>query len=411
MLDQSRVKATLSGYHPLGAQLPSTASPLDRMRILPLALLALPLTACGDAGRVGPGQGSTGTLGLVIQNPDPVDPARPHFFDLGEMDHGSRQELPIYFENTGKEPITILEADPACACTSAKRIRTVNAEGAILQVGDVKRRGDILTVPAGGRMELLLGINTKTLSPNRDKLAILRLRTDSASTPWITLELHLSTTLPFLLTPASIQLGLVPQSHGGSGQCRIMTGTAGAEGRVLGIRSSSDSVEAHLDYLFVNEEHVWTLTARLLPLQPMGPARSQVILETVEEGGEEGTLSVDVWAQVVDDVGLDRANPHFGVVPIGQSRKLSLDLTARVPGSRTLIREVLLTGPAAEHLTVSWKPKESAYVDEDGHSQRWSITMVTDKDLPPGRFEADLLVTLADEQNPEVRATVQGVVR
>ena len=223
--------------------------------------------------------------------------------------------------------------------------------------------------------------------------------------------MHLATTRPFLGSPSSIQIGQVPYSHGGAQQCEVMTSSKGADERVLGISSASDGLEATLDYVFVNDEHVWTVTARTLPLLPKGPIRGQVVLDTALETGERGTLRIDVWAQVVDDVGFDRPNPHFGRLRPGETRTLPLQLVARVPGMRVQVEDVVLRGPAAEHLSVRFGPKEGTYVDETGLSELWSVDVVAAGTLPPGRFEVELIALLTDDQVSEVRTKVQGVVQ
>jgi len=376
------------------------------MRLPALALLAALPVACD-----GPTSEHPSPRGLVIQNDHPDDPSRPHFFDFGVLEHGSRREQAIRFLNTDPAPVTITEASPACACTSAKRLRLIGEDGSVLEEGNLERRGAMLTVPPGGLAELLLGVNTKSVLPNKEKLAILRLQTDSLNSPFITLEVHLATTRPFLVSPSSIQIGQVPYSHGGAQQCEVMTSSKGADERVLGISSASDGLEATLDYVFVNDEHVWTVTARTLPLLPKGPIRGQVVLDTALETGERGTLRIDVWAQVVDDVGFDRPNPHFGRLRPGETRTLPLQLVARVPGMRVQVEDVVLRGPAAEHLSVRFGPKEGTYVDETGLSELWSVDVVAAGTLPPGRFEVELIALLTDDQVSEVRTKVQGVVQ
>jgi hypothetical protein len=374
------------------------------MRHLALAILGVLLVACGEDGPVV-------SAGLIIQNDAPDDPSRPFFFDFGRVEHGTRQELPIYFLNTETEPIIVREIDPACACTSAKRLTLVDEAGQVLREGNLERRGDMLTVPPGGRVELLLGVDTRSVLPNREKLAIMRITTDSLNTPWITLEIHLLTHRPFLVTPASIQLGAVPFAHGGAAQCRIMTGTKDGDSTVVGVRSTSGEVEATLDYVFVNDEHVWTLTARVPPLQPMGAMRDKIVLDTIDSKGVEGTLAVDVWASVVEDVGFTRVNPHFGVIRVGRSATLTLELVARVPGMRVRLLDVQLSGPAAEHITATWGPTPGAYVDDEGKSETWAVSLEAGVGLAEGRFEAQLRALLSDDQYPVVSTKVQGLVR
>lgn len=374
--------------------------PLHLLAVLAPALAGLP--AC-DAGA------ETGG-GLVVLNDDPVDPRRPHFFDLGELEHGTRTELPVLLENRDPVPVTIEHVDPACQCTSVKRLRLVDEEGRVLREGDVERDGRMLTVPSGGRTELLLGVNTLSVRPNRDRLAILRVVSDSVTTPFLTLEVHLRSHKPFSVTPRSLQLGAIPQSHGGSKQVRILTGVPDSGARVAGVRETTGGVEATLDHHVDGAEPVWVLTARVPPLKPKGGLREKVVLDTVEADGEEGTLEVDVWAQVVDDVGFDRPTPFFPPVREGETSTLELDLVARVPGMRVRLEDVRVSGPAAEHVSATFRPAEGYYVDDDRRCERWTLELEAGPGLPPGRFEAELVALLDDDQWPEVRTTLAGHV-
>ncbi len=383
---------------PSGPGIPIAAGPqLALLLGLALSLLA----SCG---------GRAPQEGLVIQREHFDDPTRPLFFDLGMLEFGTRHELPLRWRNTDATPVTILEVDPACSCTAAKHLRLIDEQGSVLEEGDLDRRGEMLSIPPGGLAELVVGINTASVVPNREKLAVMRIQTSSLQTPFLTLEIHLETHRAFLVSPASIQVGGVPTSYGGSAQCTVMTGKKGADSRVLGIHSSSEGIEPTLEYLFVNEEHVWTLTARVLPMQPKGPLHGTIELDTIDERGQKGILAIDVWAQVVDDVGFDRPKPHFGALRPGESRQLTMELLSRVPGLRLHVSEMRLHGPAADHLRVEFAPRPGAYVDSDGACEAWSVTLDVDGELPPGRFEAELEALLDDDQYPRVTTTIQGVV-
>ena len=135
------------------------------------------------------------------------------------------------------------------------------------------------------------------------------------------------------------------------------------------------------------------------------------MLRTTDDAGDEGELSIDVWAQVVDDVGFAQRNPHFGVLALGETGTLPLILVARVPGMRVRLEDVRLEGPAASHLTVTFQPEVGAYLDDDGSCQRWEVRVVADGALPAGAFEAELIALLDDDQHPQARTTLRGMVR
>jgi len=367
-----------------------------------LLLLACFAAACGPA-QVGR---------LVIDNPDPDDPARPTFFDIGTLRHGTRTRLPVHFTNDGRGPVTLMHVDPACQCTVAERVRLVAQDGGILVEGDVRRDGNMLVVPAGGRMELVVGINTKSLLPNRDKLAVMRLRTSSPETPFITLEIHLMSESLFQVTPDALRLGEVPESYGGSARVEIMTGWPKSPARILEVVEATGAVQAQMTHVHVNGEDIWALVASLSPGLPRGAVREKVVLATTDrEGhGDGGRLEITVWAMVGPDVGLSRRHLHFGVLPQGTSGTLELEVVARVPGLRLSVAGVEFGGPAAAHLSASFAPAPGRYVDVEGRCERWVLTLAADAALPPGPFQGTVTVLLDDEQYPCIEAPVAGRV-
>ncbi|MDA1265281.1 MAG: hypothetical protein O2816_09415 [Planctomycetota bacterium] len=377
------------------------------MRLLLLLFALLPLAACGDSA----GGAAAKPAGLVILNDDPADPRRPFFFDMGRLEHGTRHELPIRMRNTSAESVKIKYASGVCLCLAPERIRLVDEDGQVLEEGDLERQGEVLTVPAGGLVELLLGVNTRSMTANSQKLAILQLGTDAPATPFVQFEVHLESYRPFLISPKSVQLGAIPHTYGGSGQVEVMTGVRRGQGKVVGIRGTTNDLAATIEYLFVNGEHIWTLTAVVPPMKPKGAFQGVVTLDATDDEDEPTTLDIPVYAQVVDDVGFDRAVPNFGGMVQGQTRTLPLDVVARIPGLRVRLEDVRLSGPSAEHMSVTWGPKEGAYVDDAGHCERWALQVVASSTLPAGRIEAQVLVLIDDEQYPEVRTDLFGQVR
>lgn len=373
--------------------------------LLGLALLGAACTAEDQAT-----EGAGNSEGLVIVNDDPADPERLYFFDVGTLKHGERRKLNVDFRNAESDPVTFKQVDPACSCTSASKLLLIDAEGNTLEEGDLRRRGDMLTVPPGGMARLVVGVNTSSVVPNKQKLAIMRLQTTSKVTAFITLEIRVASKRPFTVNPDSIQLGHVPTAHGGSARVEVMTAHKGSDERVLDIQSTSAPFTAEMEYLFINEEHIWTVVATLPPGESLGPKAGEVVLETIDDQGNPDTLAIKVWAQVVHDVGFDRPDPHFGPVLPGEAKELVFELVARVPGLRVKVDDVSLVGENTDHLSVEFLPSPG-YVDDTGHSRRWTIKVLTTGEHPPGRFEAQLTAHLTDDQYPEIVTKIQGVVR
>ena len=371
------------------------------MRLSTLAPLGLALasSAC---------DGAEPARGLVVVDPD--DPARPFFHDAGTLPRGAREQHVWRLRNTDRVPVTFTSATPACQCTRVKAMRTAPAGAHEPVLGRLDSPDGILTVPAGGEMELVVETITASLTPNVDRLAILRVNTSSKHTPFLTFEIHVKAAEPFRVTPGEIRIGEVGISHGGSGTAQVQPAVLDSTLRLTGVKETSGGLTAELDYLFVTGQHVWTVTATVPPGHPRGVAHGEVLLGTVdEEDGSTGEVAVEVWANVLDDVHMAE-RLHFGAVPAGEEKPMVAHVRALVPGMRVRVLEAIFEGPAADSLRVDGITART-YADADGRSSHWEVELVAGDDLARGPFEATLVVRLDDEQYPELRARVQGVVR
>ena len=364
-----------------------------------VALSLLPLfSACGAEPRGG----------LVVLNPD--DPERPRFHDMGTMPHGSRGEWVVRMQNLDPVPVTIRSINVACACVRAKSVRWIDADGKVLAEGDPQSREMALEVPAGGLLELVIGVYTASIRPNSERLAILTLVSTSKVTPFLAFELHINPQKLFSLKPSEARLAEIPRGYGGSQKINIMTGLRGSEARLLEVIETSAGVEAELDYLFVNNEHTWGLLVRVLPNQPPGAFRGKVVLSASDAQGQgtEQRLEVPVWAQVVEDVTITPHILNFGNLLPGVEGQLRAKVRALVPGARVKVIAIEVSGEVAEHLSVTFSPV--GYVDADGRCEAWDVIVFSDTEMPQGRFRGALTVKLDDEQYPTLEKAFQGLV-
>jgi len=378
----------------------SSARRPARVRALVAAAL---LAACG---RPEPARG------LVVL--DPENAARPFFHDAGTLEFGARTEWTWSLENTDQAPVTILSATPACHCTRLKDLRAWPAGGGPAIEGDPNAKGALLVVPPLARLELVLGIQTASVLPNQDRLAILRVNTSSPATPFLNFEVHVRARRTFLVKPAEIRIGDMAHTHGGSGSTTIMTGVPDSPARVLSVLETTGGLEAVLDYQFVNQEPVWTLTATVPPGDPEGArglVHEKVVLATTDAEGEgdQGRLAIEVWANALEDVVIDR-RVLLGAIPRDVEKRAEVTVRALVPGMRVRVLSAELSGRDAQSLVVAgFEPR--AYADDQGRSNLWSIALATRAGLEPGLLEARLTVRLDDAVTSELSTSVEGVVR
>jgi hypothetical protein len=87
----------------------------------------------------------------------------------------------------------------------------------------------VITLPPGSTAELAVRVDTEHVQAlNVDKLASVRIRSDSAATPFLTLEVHLVVDRVMRAVPSGIELGQTPQSVGRSGRTDVVNDVPGA---------------------------------------------------------------------------------------------------------------------------------------------------------------------------------------
>lgn len=348
-------------------------------------------------------------LGLVAQNP--ADPARPYFHDFGTLEFGQEVERTFTFKNTDSVPVTVLSLHPACTCTRVRSMSTIPPGGGPAIKGDLEMAEDILRIEPGGTLDMVVAVNTRSIRPNSDSLNILRLRTDSKNTPFMTFELHVLAEKLFTLSPAELRLGDVPISHGGSKRLSILTGYPNSPAEIVGILETTGGIVATLQPTLAVSEVRWDLTATLPPLTELGARHETILLSTTDDVGEgdTGRLLVHVWARVVPDVVI-RADPiHFGLVSAVEGGQAQAELRALVPGARVRVLEASFEGDGIGPLQCKFTPL--GYVDSEGRCDRWSLELLAPPGMAPGRFQGTLECLLDDESSARVSAALQGVVR
>lgn len=384
-----------------GARRPGSCGARRVVRLPALALLLASLVSLAGCRR-GPGRG------IVVLHPP--DPARPTYHDFGTVSYGEMLEHVFQLANTGPDPVTFLSWQGACSCTSVRDL-WYERPGAEPVHADLESGGDLLELPGDAPARLKIRLDTTKVTPNADKLAILRVRTDSPATPFLTFELHVRAQRLFRLQPASLRLGEVPTSHGGAGVARLLTAERDSPARVLGIARQGERVHARLEETPTGDETLWSVHIEVPPLTPLGVVRDRVVLETT---GADGTgsgppLEIEVWAEVVEDVRFQPRQIRLGTVEGGEQRTaFEGRLEALVPGQRVRVVEASVEGSLAGHVTVTAEPLAP---DAVGRSPEWTIRLSAGEPLPAGPITADLHLVLDDEQVPEVRVPIVGQVR
>ncbi|QDV07564.1 hypothetical protein Poly30_30900 [Planctomycetes bacterium Poly30] len=391
-------------------------------RVAPLVLLAL-MAACGsgsepdaaagrgaseppaynpdgkgtiDLGGVDPVPGTPGAGLLEVIHPDIEE--RPLYKEFGDVPFGTDLEWATVLGNTGTAPVVITSAQAACGCTRFMDYTVTDAEGnrpAYPTAFSIDANKDLATVPAGGTILIRMKLMTKFSKPNQRKLALMRLSTDSVARPYLTFEVGFNPTRAFVFAPDRANLLNAPFSSGKSERTKILVDRGGNPGRVLGVLSTPEGIEAELVTETFGGEYVWYVNVTVPPLSPLGPIRGEVILKTTDENGdgEEGRLELPVVALVVPDV---VATPNLAMLRAfdrTKGKEFTGRIAALVPGARIKIESAQLDSVNAEKFEVSYEPVKPF---DDGRAIEWSYTIKVLPDHPHGFLSGDLVLKLEE---------------
>jgi len=372
-----------------------------------ILLFALACFACGGASRSAAGKEDPEDLpGIVVDAPGEE---RPYFHDFGEVPRGDFLEHTFRLRNAEDGPVSLLDTQGTCSCTSVRRIRAVLADGTTVE-GDPRKKDGMLDLPAGATAEMTVRMDSSKAAANHNKLEVLRLRTNSTRTPYLTFEVRFFPRQLFQATPSVLDLQDVPQGAGKSGRVDIVTGVKGSPARILGIAQQGERAQAELTETFSLDESLWVLTVTWPANQPMGAFKDHVVLSTTDANGkgDADTLEIPIWARVVSDIVIYPQQINLEALRQDESKTVRAELRALTPGLRTKVKAARVEGAASAQIAVSYEPLAP---DALGRSSTWKLSIEVSPGLPPGSIVAELVVSLEDEQFPEVRASLRGYVR
>ena len=363
------------------------------------------------------GASSKGVLEIV----DPEDPERPLFKDFGKVPYGTDISWYTVMENTGTEPVIIRSAQAACGCTRFMDFTVTDAAGNSpdrpTSFAAAENR-NIATIPVGGQIKMRMKLFTASTKPNRRKLALMRVSTNSQLHPYMTFEVSLLSSRLFIFAPDSANLTNSPISGGKSKRIKILVDSAGDPERVLGIVSTPDGIEAELITETFAGEYVWYVNVSVLPLTPLGPIRGDVVLSTTDAdgNGDKGRLKLPVIASVVPDVIASPSHVSFRAFDRSVGAQFTGLLAALVPGARVKIKSARFEGEHADKFSVEYTPIKAF---DDGRAIEWNFTAKLDPGYPAGYIAGSLVFELEEsigglpESQPknEIHVPLSGVAR
>ena len=384
------------------------------MKLAPLLILACACLLCGCPGDkpadpktaqevVAAPAGEIGTGGLQITNAAAL---RPYYHDFGTVLYGERLMHTFEFSNREGRALTIKDMLPSCGCTTP-RVSYIAEDGERV-AGSTERGREVATIPAGARVEIDVAVDTTLVeTPNLDKLSQVRVRTDSDTNPYVTLELHLKVIRAFRAVPTKLELGATPQSAGKSARTDISVCVKGDLSLITGITSVEGSFTAELQESFANGEKVWILTATAPPGLPLGPVKGKVTLSTsrADGTGVGSAFSVPILAQIVGDIVVNPGVLQLTNVDRAQGGEMRAELLVLVPGGKIRVTAARLEGSGEGDLELVANPVDP---DDEGRARVHAIVLRAKAGLKAAEFHGSAVFETDDPHMPRVTVPYAG---
>lgn len=347
--------------------------------------------------------------GLAVLNPVGN---RPTFYDFGKVLYGPPVEHVFKIRNDDPSPVTIRDILPSCSCT-LPRISYVAKDGSVVE-GDPTSRERVLVLPGGAVADLALRIDTTRIERmNLDKLAQVRMRTDSASTPYMTFELHVVVARAMLSVPAAVDLGQVPQSVGKSGRSDVMPDDVKAKYRILGVESVDGPFAATVDETVVAEVPTWIVVVSTKPNLELGPVSGAVHLSV---SGEDGTgtgpsFKLPVSGQIAPDVVARPPVLGFGAIERGKAAEVGCEIVALVPGELVRVTGTKVVATPESVASAIVADAEPVAPGDGGSASTWRIRLRASEALAEPQFSGTIVLELDHPRVREVRVPFSGTTR
>lgn len=344
-----------------------------------------------------------GTRGLVVQNPFGN---RPTFFDFDRVPYGAQPRHVFRIKNEAAQALTIHDLLESCGCLRAT-VQYKTASGEVV-AGSRARSGPVLVVPAGQEFELVCAIDTSFVeNMNLDKLAQVRMRSDSPDAPYLTFELHLVVERIFRAVPLVADLGLIPRSAGKSLRSDVSTELRGALAKITGIESVEGPFTATADATHIGDEPLWIVDVKAQAGLPLGPVRGKVRLgSTGPDGTGKGPpFDLEVLGTVVEDIRPSPSVFAFGTYARGTTRTCKLDLEALAPEQTFRCGSMRLSGDYADKLTIERTALEQ---EDDGSARVWQFVLTAPTDVPIGAFAGTVEIVTDHPAAVTVRIPYNG---
>jgi len=335
---------------------------------------------------------------------DPQHAGHPNWVDMGDIPLGEVREATVRLKNVEGVPIRVEQVTAGCSCTRPE-ITVVLPSGERIP-GDSNARDVVALAPPESIIEVKLRVDsTQAPIKNKDKIVLVRVTTDSKTSPYVTLEARMKIHAPLQPVPPDIDLERLGVNAGKEGRTDITPVVPTGE-KVLGVLETPEGLTARIEPIEISGIPVWRLHVRVDP--PVRPGYQEQYVKLSTSGpsgfGEGRPLSVKVRWFAADDVEVAPPRLLFVRQPQSTVERAVGELITHMPGHRLKVTSHRLEGVDASSLSISIKPLDP---DEDGRAKLWSISLERNSGAS-GALSGSLVLELDDVQHPRLEVPLIG---
>lgn len=335
---------------------------------------------------------------------EPQHPGHPNWVDMGDIPLGEVREATVRMKNVDGVPIRIEQVTAGCSCTRPQ-ITVVLPSGERVP-GDSNAREVVAVAPPDSILEVNLRVDsTQAPIKNKDKIVLVRMTTDSKTSPYVTLEARMKIHAPLQPVPPDIDLERLGINAGKEGRTDITPVVPTGE-KVLDILETPEGLTARIEPIEISGIPVWRLHVRVDP--PVRPGYQEQYVKLKTSGpsgfGEGRPLSVKVRWFAAEDVEVAPPRLLFVRQPKSTVERAVGELITHMPGHKLKVMSHRVEGVDASSLTISIEPREP---DAEGRAKAWSISLERAGGAG-GALSGSLVLELDDVQHPRLEVPLIG---
>lgn len=335
---------------------------------------------------------------------EPQHPGHPNWVDMGDIPLGEVREATVRMRNVEGVPIRIEQVTAGCSCTRPQ-VTVVLPSGERVP-GDSNARDVVALAPPDSIIEVTLRVDsTQAPVKNKDKIVLVRMTTDSKTSPYVTLEARMKIHAPLQPVPPEIDLERLGINAGKEGRTDITPVVPTGE-KVLGVLETPEGLTARIEPIEISGIPVWRLHVRVeAPVRP-GYQEQYIKLSTSGPSGfgEGRPLSVKVRWFAAEDVEVAPPRLLFVRQPQSTVERAVGELITHMPGHKLKVTSHRVEGVDASSLNISIEPREP---DADGRAKAWSISLERTAGAN-GALSGSLVLELDDVQHPRLEVPLIG---